>query len=132
MRTVHGPRGSRGARMDGIQSLSSPALPTQGIRSCFREVPFPPSSLPISKEEAALMARNDVRNRSRTAPFLPPATWMIPSLSGTLPKADILAGWKRTAIQLLEEVAEFVMQLLGELTAKGRGADSQTLRDHPG
>lgn len=55
--------------------------------------------------------------------------WMNLSLSSTLLKADILASWKGTEIQLLEKVAEFVMQLLGELTAKGRGADSQVLRE---
>lgn len=54
---------------------------------------------------------------------------MILSLSSTLLKAGILASWKGTEIQLLEKVAEFVMQLLGELTAKGRGADSQVLRE---
>lgn len=102
------------------------------IQSCFREVSLPPSSLPASNEEKNVMARNYVRNRSHAAPFLPPATWMIPSLSGTLPKAGNLASWKRAAIQLLEKVADFLMQLLGELTTKGRAADSQTLRNHPG
>lgn len=114
------------------QNLSSfQALPTQGIWSCFKEVPFPPSSPPTPKEKEILMARNGVRNRSHSALFLPSATRMILLLSGTLPKSGILANWKRTVIQLLEKVAEFVMQLLGELTTKGRGVDSQSLRDHP-
>jgi len=78
------------------------------------------------------MARSDLGNRSHTAPFLPLVTQIILSLSGTLPKADVPASWKRTEIQLLEKVAAFVMQLLGELTTKGRGADHQTLTDRPG
>lgn len=113
-RTVHGPWGSCGARMNDIKSLSSQALPTQGICSFFREVPFPPSSLPNSREEATLTARNYVRNRSHTAPFLPAATWMTLSLSGTRPQAALLASSKRTAIQLLEKAAEFVMRHKGQ------------------
>lgn len=132
MGTVHGPWGSRGARMDDIKSLSSQALPTQSIWSCFREVPFPPSSLPAFKGEETLMARNYFKNRSDTVLFLPLATWMILSLLGTLLKAGNPDFWKRTEIQLLEKVAEFVMQLLCELTIKGSGADGQTLRDQPG
>lgn len=132
MRTVHGPQGSGGARMGDKKYLSSYDLLTQDeIQSCFREVPLLPSSLPASKEEKTLMARNYVRNRSHTAPFLPPPTWMIPSLSSTLLKAGILASWKREVIQLLEKVADFLMHLLGELTTKGRGADSQAHRNHP-
>lgn len=68
---------------------------------------------------------------SEIDPTLCSATRMILLLSRTLPKSGILASWKRTVIQLLEKVTEFVMQLLGELTTKGRGVGKQTVRDHP-
>lgn len=126
VRTVQDPQSSHGVRMDDIKI--SCLLYLHKAFGAALERSHSHLAVPLLLKKRKFLWPEMVSEIDPTLRF---ATRMILLLSGTLPKFGILGSWKRTVIQLLEKVAEFVMQLLGELTAQGRGVGKQTLRHHP-